>query len=365
MKFPIRVNAYDADRRRFVGGTLNKNNGKVLFAKESEKPYETTTYISPGFLDMHVHVFDGYGIFGMDPNLFGHVWGVHGMGDCGTCGTDNIGLFRKYILPEYEGVTKIKLWLNITRFGLPSNHETIDFDVLVPETTAACARENSDLVLGIKVRMNNDVPEKDNMVPLFRALEAATLADMPLMVHISAGPPDTREILPHLRKGDVVTHIFNGKRGNPFLENGEPTQELIEAKKRGVLFDVAHGYSSFNIETCRKAIAQGFTDFTISSDKHKKCDLGAPFTFADVMTKVHHCGLGLEPTIYGVTKRPADIMGFENWCTFAQMQDNATIFSYQDNIEQREFVDPFGNAITPDKVFIARAIITDGLWKEV
>ena len=365
MEFPQRINAYDAFNRCFIGGTLKKQGERVFFVKNSEFPYDTSLYISPGFLDMHVHVFEGYGIFGMDPRQFGHSWGVHCMSDCGTCGSDNIKLFIKYVFPEYKDVTKLKLWLNICRFGLPSNHETIDFAMLDPITTAKCAVEHSDIVLGIKVRMNNDVPEKDCLVPLFRALEAAELANMPVMVHISAGPPMTKDILPHLRQGDVITHIFNGKIGSPFNEDGTPIKELQEAEARGVLFDVAHGYSSFNLETCRKAVEHGFADVTISTDKHKKCALGAPFTFVDVMSKVHGCGVPLEKVLYGVTKKASDIMKFENWCTFENMEKNATIFSYSENSQKTEFVDPFGNKIVPDKKFIAKAVITEGKWKDI
>ena len=74
MEFPQRINAYDAFNRCFIGGTLKKQGERVFFVKNSEFPYDTSLYISPGFLDMHVHVFEGYGIFGMDPRQFGHSW---------------------------------------------------------------------------------------------------------------------------------------------------------------------------------------------------------------------------------------------------------------------------------------------------
>lgn len=365
MVFPQEINAYDALERRVVGGYLTQEGNRIRFKKTSEVPLETSLYISPGFLDMHVHVFEGYGIFGMDPRLYGKVWGVHGMADCGTCGTDNLPLFKKCLLQEVEEETKLKLWLSISRFGLPSNHENFDFSALDPQTTAACAVENADLVIGIKVRINNDIKGPDALVPLHRALEAAELAQMPLMVHISAGPPEVKEILPHLRAKDVVTHIYNGKAGSPFNEDGSPIQELLDAQKRGVLFDLAHGYSSFNLETCRKALMHGFDDVTISTDKHKKCSLGAPFTFVDVMSKIHGCGLSLEKVLHGVTLKPAQIMGFDDWCTWENMERHATIFSYVPNVDKREFVDPFGNKIIPEKRFEVNAIISDGVLRNL
>ena len=359
------VNAYDAQKRCFVGGMLKEENGHVFFSQESEKPYDTDLYISPGFVDMHVHLFDGYGIFGMHASKFGHPWGVHMMSDAGSCGIENIEAFCKYILPTYQGVTIPKLWMNICRFGLPSNHECIDFSMLAPEETAEAARKYPGLVVGIKVRLNCDIPEEDCLVPLEKALQAAELAEMPLMVHISKGPPNGKDILPRLRKGDIVTHIFNGKPGSPWTEDGAPSPELIDAQKRGVLFDIGHGYSSFNFKTCTAAVAHGFSDVSISTDMHKRCLLGPAFTFADVMSKANACGIPFEQVLYGATRKPAEMLGVYDWATMENMQKHATIFSYTDNADGKVFYDAFGNSAVPEKIFTPKAIITDGRWEEI
>lgn len=109
----LRVNAYEAANRRFVGGRLHTG-GQAYFEKLSDEPFDDTElFLSPGFIDMHVHLFDGYGIFGMHASLFGHRWGVHAMSDAGSCGFDNIDGFYKYIMPTYRGVTKPKLWIHV------------------------------------------------------------------------------------------------------------------------------------------------------------------------------------------------------------------------------------------------------------
>lgn len=365
MQLPVQINAYDAERRRFVGGVLKREGEGAVFCQESDQPYETDLYISPGFVDMHVHLYDGYGLFGMHASEFGHRWGVHMMSDCGSCGIDNFEGFCKYVLPTYDGVIIPKLWLHVCRFGLPSNHESIDFSMLVPKETAQLAKEHPELVVGIKVRLNCDIPEKDCLVPLDKALEAAELAELPLMVHISKGPPNCKDILPRLRKGDIVTHIFNGKPGSPWTEDGAPTKELLDAQERGVLFDVAHGFSSFNFNTCRAAVAHGFSDVSVSTDMHKRCFLGPPFTFADVMTKVHACGVPLEQIVYGVTRKPAEMLGVYDWATMENMKRHATVFSYQDNVEKKTFFDAFGNSAVPEKLFVPRAIVTNGKWEEL
>lgn len=360
MKFPLKVNAYDAANRRFVGGVLKDEGGKIQFTAESDSPYETDTYLAPGFIDMHVHLFDGYGIFGMDATQFGHNWGVHVLSDAGSCGFDNIDGFYKYIMPVYRGRLIPKLWIHVNRFGLPSNHESIDFTTLEPKLAAKTALEHKEDVVGIKVRLNCDIPEKDCLVPLDRALEAAELAGLPLMVHVSQGPPDGKDILPRLRKGDIVTHIFNGKKGSPWKADGSPSDELLDAVERGVLFDVAHGYSSFNFQTCKAAVAHGFKDVSISTDMHKKCFLGVPFTLTDVMSKVHACGLSLEEVVWGVTSKPADMLGIQGWADFDKLCEHGTIFTYRDNADKHEFVDAFGNREIPDKVFRAQAVLLNG-----
>lgn len=360
MEFPIKVNAYDAQNRKFVGGVLQNIEDKIEFCKESDGPYDTDVYLAPGFIDMHVHLYDGYGIFGMHASQFSHNWGVHVLSDAGSCGFDNIDGFYRYIMPSYKDVVIPKLWIHINRFGLPSNHESIDFTTLVPQLAARTAMEHKEDVVGIKVRLNCDIPEKDCLVPLDRALEAAELAGLPLMVHISQGPPNGKDILPRLRKGDIVTHIFNGKTGSPWTEEGAPIDELWDAAERGVLFDVGHGYSSFNFETCKKAFAHGFKDVSISTDMHKKCFLGVPFTLTDVMSKVHACGLTLEETVRGVTSKPAGMLRLDGWADFDKLCEHGTIFTYRDNTEKHKFVDAFGNCEIPEKVFRAQAVLIDG-----
>lgn len=365
MDLPLRLRCYDASERSFYGGELSIENGRVRLARVPESLVDTDFYISPGWVDMHTHIYDGYGIFGLNAVSIGHCFGVHILSDAGSCGTASLYGFKNYILPTYQGITKVKLWLNISSIGLPSNHETIDFSLLNPVETANVASEHRDLICGIKVRLNNDLPPEHCLEPLELALQACELSGLPLMVHISAGPPNCADILPRLRKGDIVTHIFNGKPGSPWMPDGSPSLELAAADKRGVLFDVGHGYTSFNLEVCRRAIEHGFNTFTISSDLHKKCMALRPITFCEVMNKLYACGLPMEDILFDITKRSSDLLGFPHWCEGENLSLNATIFRFSPNTGDTPLYDCFGNTAIPEMLFTPLAIISDGVFAEI
>jgi dihydroorotase len=93
---------------------------------------------------------------------------------------------------------------------------------------------------------------------------------------------------------------------------------------------------------------------------HKRCFVGKPFTFTDVMTKLYACGLTLDEIVYGATAKPAGILGFDGWTDFSALCKHGTLFSFRPNSEQREFFDGFGNMVIPEKVFRAEAVIVDG-----
>ena len=99
---------------------------------------------------------------------------------------------------------------------------------------------------------------------------------MPLMVHIDHPPPSYEEVLERLRPGDVLTHAFRPFPNSPATQQGTVKQAVLEARKRGVLFDIGHGKGSFAFKTARAMLANGFLPDTISSDVHKLCIEGRP-----------------------------------------------------------------------------------------
>jgi dihydroorotase len=129
------------------------------------------------------------------------------------------------------------------------------------------------------------------------------------MVHITKGA-ETRHILRKLRPGDIVTHCFQG-RGNGILaeDDSRLLPEVVEARRRGVLFDVGHGAGAFSWDVARRAFEYSFYPDTISTDLHRFSIVRWAFDMPSVMSKFLHMGMSIEDVILKSTWMPAKAIG--------------------------------------------------------
>jgi dihydroorotase len=84
---------------------------------------------------------------------------------------------------------------------------------------------------------------------------------------------------------------------------------MIEARRRGVLFDVGHGGGSFLWPVASKAIQQGFLPDTLSTDLHSSSILIQQSDMPNVMSKMMLLGMSLEDVILRSTVSPAKEIG--------------------------------------------------------
>ena len=207
-------------------------------------------YVCPGLIDLHGHWYEGSS-FGVDPNIcLNH--GVTTVVDAGTTGFINFPEFRKNCIDKSRIQTLA--FIHIGCLGLPTTivGELEDLRFARPNETARVIEHNRDVVLGVKIRQGA-MTGAHGLEALEKALAAAKETGLPMMVHISKGA-STPEILRKLRPGDIVTHCFQGRGDGIFIEQQEHLlPEVIEARKKGVFFDVGHGSGSFSWETARKA----------------------------------------------------------------------------------------------------------------
>jgi len=218
-------------------------------------------------------------------------------------------------------------------------------------------------VLGVKVRITDNVVGQNGVEPLRRARRAAELAGkgFRVMCHIGAAPGSLADVLDLLRPGDILTHAYSGA-GNNIVQNGQLIPAAKAAKQRGVVFDVGHGGGSFDFTVCEPAMMQGCQVDTISSDIHA-VSINTPGypTLPWVMSKFLALGLPLEEVVQRATLEPAKIIGRVpglGTLTVGAPADVA-IFDYVDG-PATEFVDTRNNTKSGTKKLVPVLTVKDG-----
>lgn len=335
-----------------------------------EEPSDAATwpvpdlYLSPGWIDLHTHVYDGVTQLSVTPDEAGLKTGVHMVIDAGSAGEATLAGFRKYIVPRYE--TEVRAWLNISSIGLVHLREVSDLSLINIDRTVQAITDNRDFICGVKVRASGAIVGSMGLQPLQLAILAAHEADLPVMVHIGEAPPIADDVLDLLRSGDVVTHCYHGKIGKPWKDEGLPSAAMLRAIEKGVRLDIGHGAASFNYDVCKKAISGGWMPFTISTDVHIRNINGPVYDLATTMTKLMHCGMKLEDVIAAVTTAPADVLRQTDWCNLDGILHRATLFRVTNQpVQNRAYRDAQGNEIVPNQIIEPIAIITQGEYRRL
>jgi dihydroorotase len=268
----------------------------------------SSLYVTPGLVDIHVHVFSGsmqreyLGENCVRPDGFTFRSGVTTVVDAGSSGWRNFGEFRDQIINRSK--TRVFAMLNIVGSGMGGRPDveqnTKDME---PQRTAEVALRNKDVVVGIKVA-HYAGPE---WIAVDRGVEAGKLAGIPVMVDFATFRPERpfqELVLQHLRPGDIYTHQYLSVV--PMLdENGRLLPYLLEARKRGVIFDVGHGGGSFSWRQAIPAVKQGFTPDSISTDLHVDSMNAGMKDMLNVLSKFLNMGMPLDEVIACATWHPA------------------------------------------------------------
>ncbi len=318
--------------------------------------------VTPGMIDLHVHVYPGVSHFGVEPDATCLARGATTVVDAGSAGSDTFPGFRKYIIDASD--TRIRAMLNISSQGMVTQ-EVGEFALPEYANVDKCCQmieQHRDLILGVKVRLtkNSIVSEAAGMTPLERARQAADAAGLPIMVHPQAAWCDSLDdILALMGKDDILTHCFHGMDCGILDDEGKVRDSVHAAIERGVIFDVGHGAGSFVWETVETALEQGVTPKTISSDLHIYNVDGPVYDLAHVVSKFLHLGHSLDEAIAKVTSVPAQVMHMDDIGTLAEgTWGDAVIFELRQG--QFQLLDCRGVARTATQDLAPATVVKSG-----
>jgi dihydroorotase len=278
----------------------------------------TGKLVTAGLVDLHTHVYPYGSAIGIPADeLIAHQCTTTCV-SAGDAGANNFAAFRRHIAAQTR--TRLYAFVHIANIGLAGFPvpELYNIDYAQTPAAARAIAENADMVLGIKVRMSENVIAKHGLEPLKRAIAACESAGQGAKVMCHIGGVETAalmsQILDLLRPGDILTHAYTGapNLGGAFtniVQEGRLLPAALAAKQRGVMFDVGHGGGSFDYTVAEPAIAQGCPPDTISSDIHvfSGNTPGRPYLIW-VMSKFLGLGFTLEQVVTMATITPAKII---------------------------------------------------------
>ncbi len=265
-------------------------------------------YVTPGLVDIHVHVYTGTGErnsyagdLSVYPDGFTFRNGVTTVADAGCSGWRNFEDFKDRVIDRSK--TRVFAFLNIVGHGMRGAKFENDQTDMEAAPAAEMALKYKDIVVGFKTA-HYAGPE---WTPVEHAVEAGTIAKMPVMVDFGSDRPErpTAELLTKkLRPGDIYTHCYSGLR-HELDESGKLNPGMIEGRKRGVIFDVGHGSGSFAWRIAVPAMKQGFLPDSISTDLHVASMNSSMKDMLNVMDKFLAMGMSVDDVIRRSTWNPA------------------------------------------------------------
>ncbi len=267
----------------------------------------TGHYLSPGWIDIHVHAYGTLG-FG-DPDSIGIHQGVTSFVDAGGTGIDTLDEFIALIGNRL--VTSLYAGPVIRPIGIVGLSYIDDEARSIRNIPIARWLDWAEANPGVLRYVKVGAYSPQGRAPLTITKGVAELLGLPLYLHIGeyqveADLPSTVAHAFRLAEaGDIVTHIYHNNRGRLLDAGGKVLPFVMEAARRGVLFDIGFGGYNFSWDVAEKGFAQGLAPHFISSDLQQFNVCTPVYSLANVMSICLRLGLGLNEVVASVTARPA------------------------------------------------------------
>ena len=347
--------------------------------------------VTPGLIDIHGHYFQHIVPFATSADEVCLPNGVTTTVDAGSSGWLHFEGFKEFILTREQ--TRLIALVNLSALGMMSPRRSIGDDfgptigisggpqtLLDPrnvgelqdlryaqvEEAVRCIRDNPNIVLGVKIRIDHEISGEANTIPaLERARTVADMTDSFVMVHVARVPIPLAQVFEYLRPGDIVTHIFHSAENNVLDERGNVRTEVREAKDKGIVFDIGAARRNFGISLSRTAISEGLLPTTLSSDITKvRPQSPVVYNLPQIMTLYKALGMSLEEVIAATTMHSSNAIGESGRLGTLAVGavGDATVI----NLEEGEFTYDDGNGeyVSADRRIAPVMTIKDGaVWK--
>ncbi len=274
--------------------------------------------VTPGLIDIHSHNFHGIRAGDPVPDGFTFRTGITTTVDAGSSGWKSFPRFKAETIDRSE--TRVLAWLNIVGEGYKGGQFEQDNGDMDSKLTGEFALKNKEYIVGIKTAHYN----RPDWIAVDRAVGAGKIANIPVMVDFGGTVPahSLEELFfKHLRPGDVFTHCFAELGASRESIVDPKTKKIkpfvVEAQKRGIVFDVGFGGISFAYSQAIPALEQGFYPNSISTDMNKGATNGAMKNLPDVMSKFLAMGMDLPAVIKATTLNPAKEINREDLGTLS------------------------------------------------
>lgn len=264
---------------------------------------------SIGFIDMHAHV-NPLIEMGVYPESAMFPYGVTSAADAGSLGTETFCLG----LERLAGCrADVRCFMNIAGTGLTSLRasypEIIDSKLVNASKMKYLFEKYPDILCGIKIRYGEETVRGQGAEPLKYTCELARSLGVPVMVHTTHAAIPMDDLCDCLQAGDIVSHPYHSQGRTILDAEGNVLEGVLEAKNRGVLFDIGDAGYHFSFEIFREAFPQGLTPDTISTDcTNRNVFADGMVCLPYVMSKFLHLGMSLEEVLRCVTVYPGRIL---------------------------------------------------------
>ncbi len=345
------------------------NDGKIariaanIPSSQAKKEIDATgLYVTPGLIDIHTHVFVGSkpatfadGFSSLSPDDFTFRSGVTTVVDAGTSGWRNFPVFKEQVIDQSK--TRVLAFLNIAGSGMSGSPSEEDVNDMDSRMTSLTVKKYPDIIVGVQIGHYAG----NEWTPFERALEAGRLSNTPLLVECHLPQLSLEDQLSRMRPGDILTHAFEkvSERMPVTDDQGKVRPFVLEAQKRGILFDVGHGGAGFWFSVAITAMKQGLLPNSFGTDLHRFSMNSGMKSMLNVMSKYLNMGMSIEDIILRATWYPAKSIKRED---LGQLSEGAVADVAILSLQQGKFgfIDAGGNRLDGDRKLEAELTIRAG-----